>query len=102
MAAIARKKPVSTGNARLREALVGYGFVAVPMGVFVLFFIYPLFYALYISRYDWGVFGKIETLGFENYRTLIHDDLFWKALKNTVSTRRSSSRCRWRSGSASR
>jgi len=34
VAAIARKKPVSTGNARLREALVGYGFVAVPMGVF--------------------------------------------------------------------
>ena len=84
MAAIARRKTVSTGNARFREALVGYGFVAVPMGVFVLFFIYPLFYALYISRYDWGVFGKIETLGLENYRTLIHDDLFWKALKNTV------------------
>jgi len=84
VAAIAKKKSVSMGNARLREALVGYGFVAVPMGVFVLFFIYPLFYALYISRYDWGVFGKIETLGLENYRTLIHDDLFWKALKNTV------------------
>ena len=84
MAAMARKRTVSTGNARLREALVGYGFVAVPMGVFVLFFIYPLFYALYISRYDWGVFGKIETLGLENYRTLIHDDLFWKALKNTL------------------
>ena len=54
------------------------------MGVFVVFFIYPLFYALYISRYDWGVFGKIETLGLENYRTLLHDDLFWKGLKNTV------------------
>ena len=84
MAAIARKKPVSTGNARLREALVGYGFVAVPMGVFVLFFIYPLFYALYISRYDWGVFGKIETLGWANYQELWHDEIFWRAVQNTV------------------
>ena len=47
----------------MREALVGYGFVAVPMAVFLLFFIYPIVYALYISLFDWGVFGKIETLG---------------------------------------
>ena len=74
----------SVGSAKLREALVGYAFILVPMGVFVLFFIWPLAYAVHISRYDWGVFGKIETLGFENYRELYRDEIFHKALKNTL------------------
>jgi multiple sugar transport system permease protein len=84
MSTMARTEPGSQLNARVKEALVGYGFVLVPMAVFLTFFIYPLFYALYISRYEWGVFGKIESLGLENYRTLLEDDLFWRGLKNTL------------------
>ena len=30
------------------------------MGVFAVFFLYPIVYAIYISFYDWGVLGKIE------------------------------------------
>jgi multiple sugar transport system permease protein len=77
-------KRQTLGNARISEALVGYGFIAVPLGLFLTFFIYPLVYSLYISRFDWGVFGKIETLGWENYRELIHDEVFWRAIKNTL------------------
>ena len=84
MAATATRHERTLGSARLREALVGYAFIAVPMGIFLTFFIYPLVYSLYISRYDWGVFGKIETLGWENYRGLWHDEFFWRAMKNTV------------------
>ena len=65
MAATARRQQNTLSSARLREALVGYAFIAVPMGIFLVFFIYPLLYSLYISRYDWGVFGKIETLGWD-------------------------------------
>jgi multiple sugar transport system permease protein len=77
-------KRQTLGSARIREALVGYAFIAVPMGIFLVFFIYPLLYSLYISRFDWGVFGKIETLGWENYRELWHDEIFWRAIKNTL------------------
>ena len=42
-----------------REALVGYAFVFVPMAVFLLFFVYPIGYAVYISRYDWGILGPL-------------------------------------------
>ena len=41
------------GSERIREALVGYGFIALPMAFFLLFFIFPIGYAFYISRYDW-------------------------------------------------
>ena len=42
-----------------------------PMAVFSLFFIYPIVYAVYISRYDWGVLGKIDSVGTQNYRYLV-------------------------------
>jgi multiple sugar transport system permease protein len=71
-------------TARIREALVGYGFVLLPMAFFALFFIYPIVYAVYISRYDWGVLGKLNSVGWKNYTDLAHDDLFRRALRNTL------------------
>ena len=82
MAVTAKRQTL--GSARLREALTGYAFIAVPMGLFLVFFIYPLLYSLYISRYDWGVFGKIEMLGWANYQELWHDEIFWRAVKTTL------------------
>ncbi len=84
MAATVVRKQRTLGSARVREAFVGYAFIAVPMAIFLTFFIYPLVFSAYISRYDWGVFGKIEALGWENYRTLVNDEIFWRAIKNTL------------------
>jgi multiple sugar transport system permease protein len=67
-----------------REALVGYGFVVVPMAVFLLFFIYPMGYAVYISRFNWGILGPLGSLGWKNYSHLWHDTLFRRSIKNTL------------------
>jgi multiple sugar transport system permease protein len=77
-------RQASLRSAKLREALVGYGFVFVPMFVFALFFLYPIAYAVYISFFEWGVLGKVESVGLDNYRFLLEDDLFWRAIKNTI------------------
>jgi ABC-type sugar transport system permease subunit len=69
-------------NAKLREAITGYAFIAVPMTVFAVFFLFPIGYAVYISFFDWGVLGKIEGTGTDNYRFLWEDELFRRALKN--------------------
>jgi multiple sugar transport system permease protein len=85
VAAVARAERLeSLRSAKLREALVGYGFILVPMGVFVLFFIYPIVYAFYISFYEWGVLGKTASVGLDNYRFLVDDELFWRAIKNIL------------------
>ena len=70
------------GGERFREALVGYSFIAIPMVVYGLLFLYPIVYSIYISRYDWGPLGKIEPLGWGNYHELIHDERFRIAIKN--------------------
>ena len=70
------------GSERLKEALIGYSFIAAPMLVYSVLFFYPIVYAIYISRYDWGVLGKIDTRGWGNYRELLHDNRFGIAIKN--------------------
>jgi multiple sugar transport system permease protein len=78
------RKVRGLGSERLREALVGYGFIALPMSFFLLFFIFPIGYAAYISRYDWGIF-RGPFVGFDNYRQLYHDSVFWQhAVRNTL------------------
>ena len=84
MAARERVRRWAWGTERVREALVGYAFILVPMGVFLLFFIFPIGYAVYISRYNWGILGKIEYVGWGNYRAVFHDPIFWRAVKNTA------------------
>ena len=83
--AVAKQQRVGRlGAERVREALVGYGFVALPMAFFILFFIFPIGYAFYISRYNWQIF-KGPFVGWDNYRALYHDSVFWShAVRNTL------------------
>ena len=67
---------------RLREALTGYAFVVAPMALFGVFFIFPIGYAIYISRYNWGVFGSKGSVGWHNYGWVLHDPIFWRSMKN--------------------
>jgi multiple sugar transport system permease protein len=78
--------PRSWTGARLREYGWGYLFVALPMAVFGVFFLYPFGYAIYISLYNWGILGKVagSQAGFANYRALWNDNTFHIALKNTL------------------
>jgi multiple sugar transport system permease protein len=77
---------------RFREALVGYGFVLIPLAMFALFYLYPIVNAFYISVHEWGgIEGKIGYVGFDNFRTLRDDEQFWtwppergRALWNTI------------------
>jgi multiple sugar transport system permease protein len=78
----AAEGPGTLRHAKVREALVGYGFVLVPMTVFAVFFLFPIGYAIYISFFDWGVLGKIEGVGTDNYRFLWDDQLFRRGLRN--------------------
>jgi multiple sugar transport system permease protein len=81
-ATAAREERRSLGSERMREALVGYLFIAAPLVLYGVLFFYPIAYSLYISRYDWGVLGKIDAVGFGNYRELFHDDRFKIAIEN--------------------
>ncbi len=77
----------STGRTREqgREARVGFAFIALPMGLFLLFQIFAIAYAGYISLWDWGLRGPRDFIGIENYVELLSDNVFiGKAIPNTL------------------
>lgn len=53
--------------------------------VFTVFWLYPLIYAFYLSLCDYETLtSNTRFVGFDNYKRVIMDPLFWKALKNTA------------------
>ncbi|WP_157934012.1 carbohydrate ABC transporter permease [Microvirga ossetica] len=38
-----------------------------------------------MSLFDWGIFGPNEFVGMDNYRSLVGDDRFWRAMRATFS-----------------
>lgn len=51
---------------------------------FGVFFFWPALRQLYFSFTKYNLAGKPKWIGFENYRDLWHDDVFWTSLKVTV------------------
>jgi ABC-type sugar transport system permease subunit len=69
---------------RRSEAIAGYVLIAVPMILFLVLNIGQIFYALYISFFDWGTRGPREFLGAGNYESLLGDPIFFRAITNTL------------------
>lgn len=69
---------------KAQEAIAGYLFVAVPMTLFLVFHIGQLFYALYISLWRWEILGPTAFVGLGNYQQLLADQVFWRAIKNSL------------------
>ena len=69
---------------KLKEYLVGYSFVSIPMALFLFLSIGIFFYAVYISTFDWGIMGPNKSVGLDNYREAFSDPIFLKAIRNSV------------------
>jgi multiple sugar transport system permease protein len=88
MSAVASPKPgrVQQGlrAERRSEAIAGYVLISIPIVLFLVLNIGQIFYALYISFWDWGTRGPREFLGIGNYQSLLSDPIFWKAIQNPL------------------
>ncbi len=60
-----------------------YLFLIPGIALFLTFSVYPIFKALQMSFYNWGIFGKMEFVGWQNYVKAMVDPDFQLALKNT-------------------
>jgi ABC-type sugar transport system permease subunit len=67
-----------------RFELFPYLLLAPYLVVFGLFLGYPILRALYISLFEWGIFGPVRFVGLENYTGLFGNDAFWRSLWNTL------------------
>lgn len=68
-----------------KEAIWGYIFIAVPILYFLIIFVVPMLQTFYFSVLKYNTLSTDRTYnGLENYRSLFGDEVFWKALWNTV------------------
>lgn len=71
-------------RARRRQTLVAYAFLAPSLIVFLFFRHGPAAFSFLLAFFDWTMVDSPQWVGLENFRTLIHDEVFWKALRNTL------------------
>ncbi len=81
-----KKISVNAKSRRLmiRETTTSYLFLAPFLLFFVMFVIYPMFMCVYTSFFDATMGREDIFVGFDNYKTLFQDEVFWIALKNTL------------------
>lgn len=70
-------------TSRRKEALVAYIFLAPWILGFLLFTAGAMVYSLRLSFFDTNLLTTNEWVGLENYRDLMDDPIFWKALRIT-------------------
>ena len=81
-----KKISVNAKSRRLmiRETTTSYLFLAPFLLFFIMFVIYPMFMCVYTSFFDATMGREDIFVGFDNYKTLFQDEVFWIALKNTL------------------
>ncbi|MEM7535461.1 MAG: sugar ABC transporter permease [Chloroflexota bacterium] len=68
---------------RRKEAIAGYTFLLPNLIGFLLFSIFPILAAIYLTFTEWDLAGSPELAGFVNFVKMFNDELFWKAMWNT-------------------
>jgi ABC-type sugar transport system permease subunit len=67
-----------------RQTLVAYAFLAPSLILFAIFRHGPAVFSLFLSLFNWTMVDDPEYVGTQNFTRLAQDDIFWKALWNTV------------------
>ena len=68
----------------MHENIAGYAFMAPFLLFFLGFVVYPMFMCIFTSFFDATMGREDIFIGFDNYKELFSDDVFWIALKNTL------------------
>jgi multiple sugar transport system permease protein len=72
------------GGAKLGEAVAGYTFLAPFLVVLVLFALWPLARAFWLSFHSYDLFSPPRFVGLDNYRYLFGELDFWISIRNTA------------------
>ncbi|MEC0090523.1 carbohydrate ABC transporter permease [Paenibacillus macquariensis] len=52
--------------------------------LFVVFVIVPIIWSAYYGFFEWKGIGATKFIGLDNYREILQDHIFWRALKNNM------------------
>jgi sn-glycerol 3-phosphate transport system permease protein len=68
-----------------RDHIRPYLMIAPALIVFILFFLYPIGYMIFLSFHEWNFISPEKTyVGMENFKRLLTDPTFLEVIKNTI------------------
>ncbi len=71
-------------GSRIRSRLTPYLFLIVPLILYLIWVIGPMFYTFYLSLTDWDGLTQPSFIGLKNYERLFRDRVFYISLKNNL------------------
>jgi len=77
-------KPARRHSIRARQSRVAWMFMTPSIIVLLVFMVWPILRSVYLSFTKYNRFRPPAWIGLDNYTNLIHDPMFWNALKNTA------------------
>jgi trehalose/maltose transport system permease protein len=82
----ARSVPARSISIAKQQERLGWILILPSLLVVLVVAIYPLFetFRLSFTNFRLSRPGRERYVGFQNYREILHDDLFWRSLKNTI------------------
>jgi raffinose/stachyose/melibiose transport system permease protein len=73
------------GSRKLQDKITIFLFLLPACVLFLVFLIYPIFQSIYYSLFDWNGFGPaVDFVGLDNFRQILSDQVFMKAMGNGV------------------
>ncbi|MGB4609491.1 MAG: sugar ABC transporter permease [Saccharofermentanales bacterium] len=67
-----------------RTKRMGYVFILPALTFFAIYVLYPIIFITRNSVFKWSTLNDQVFVGFENFKTLLTDDIFWKTVKNSL------------------
>lgn len=80
-----RRSRVPHLSFKAQDVVLGYLFILVPMGIFLIFNFAGMIFDFWMSFHRWAVIDAPVANGFNNYNFLLHDPLWKTAILNTVA-----------------
>lgn len=80
-----QRRPLLSRLRAVDKHPIGYLFVLPYIVFFFAMIAYPLGFAIYLAFHSWSIVQSEKPfVGLDNFDRLIHDSLFWQALRNTL------------------
>lgn len=76
--------PVNGRSRSIQEKLKPYLYILPALLVYGVFILYPILSTLRLSLYEWTGFTEPTFIGLDNYKRLVQDDVFLKAISNNL------------------
>jgi len=77
-------RPSRLTRKRTRQAVLIWCFLAPSLAIFLLYRIIPLLWNVVLSFSYWSPLRAMRWAGLDQYEDMVHDDVFWQSLWNTL------------------